>query len=232
MKFKRISFIVFVISTLTWGCTNSSSPVANETHQPTVTLLPTFTPSLTSTSQPTLFPTVTTTFTPESTIVSGWFPIPKITHPETIDISAAQAFEGLKIPPLPAEIAIEFNSGMPYGEVPPETIFYQIYLIRMGDTRMLWLGIPFRDTVGCCGQDTPHRIYDSIPFPPIETDNLLIPFICTRNQEPDIFLIVVAEPPEKESASATNIRYAWRIDQEIISLQPVSTEGIECSPTW
>ena len=65
----------------------------------------------------------------------------------------------------------------------------------------------------------------------MEADNLLIPFICTRNHEPDIFLIVVAEPPEKDT-SAANIRYAWRIDQETTSLQPVSIQGIECSPDW
>ena len=96
---------------------------------------------------------------------------------------------------------------------------------------MLWLGIPFKETQGCCGQETPSRIYDSIPLPAIETKSLLIPFVCMRNQEQDFFLIVVAEPPAKD-APVTNIHYAWRIDPETISLQPFSTQGVECSPNW
>ncbi len=232
MDFKRIISVVFVTSTLISGCTNlSKAPTATTTSQPTVTLFPTTTPFLTSTPRPTPSPTVITTFTPESTLVSGWFLIPRLTNHETIDLSTAQLFKGLKIPPLPNELVIEFATGQPYGEVPPETIFYQLYLIRKGNARMLWLGIPFKDTVGCCGQNTPHRIYDSIPFPPVDADNLLIPFICSRNQENDIFLIVVAEPPQK-GASATNILYAWRIDQKTISLQATSTQGIECSPNY
>lgn len=182
---------------------------------------------------PTIIPTsyVTQTLPPKPTLISGWFPIPNLTHPDTIDFSTARSFKGLKIPPLPDEMVIEFYMMQPYGEVPAETIFYQLILIRKGNARMLWLGIPFKETGVCCGQETPNRIYDSIPFPAIETSSLLIPFVCMRNQEQDIFLIVVADPPEK-GASATNIRYAWRINPETTSLQPFSTQGIECSPNW
>ncbi len=232
MEFKRISFIVFIISTLIGSCTNSSKPpIVTLTPQLTVTFFPTVTPFSTNTPKPTPSPTIKPSFTPESTFVSGWFPIPRLTKPETIIFSTARLFKGLKIPPFPDDLVVETAADQPYGEVPPETIFYRLYLIRKGTTRMLWLGIPFQATVGCCGIDTPHRIYDSIPFPAIDADNLLISFVCTRNQEYDIFLIVVAEPPEK-GASATNIRYAWRINQETTSLQSVSTKGIECSPNW
>ena len=94
---------------------------------------------------------------------------------------------------------------------------------------MLWLGIPFKEI--SMGQEAPYRIYDSIPFPAVEPDSLLIPFVCMRHQERDIFLIVVAERPEN-GESTTNIRYAWRIDPKTTSLQPFSTKGIECSPSW
>jgi hypothetical protein len=128
-------------------------------------------------------------------------------------------------------VVTEIYTIQPYGEVPPETIFYQLFLVRKGNARMLWLGIPFKETGVCCAQETPNRIYDSIPFPAIETDSLLIPYVCMRNQAQDLFLIVVAEPPKNEE-SATNIRYAWRIDPETTSLQPFSTKNIECSPNW
>ncbi len=216
------------------GCfSHSELPIPSKTVRiSTATYSPTNTPHLVNTSTITLNSSLLPpTLTPEPIAVSGWFPIPRLTQPDTIDFSAARSFKGLKIPPLPDDLVIEFYASQPYGEVPPDTIFYKLYLIRKGNTRMLWLGIPFKETVGCCGQETPHRIYDSIPFPPIETDNLLIPFICTRNYEPDLFLVVVAEPPEK-GASATSIRYAWRIDPASTSLKPVSTEGIECSPNW
>jgi len=175
--------------------------------------------------------TQTHTLASEPTLASGWFSIPKLLHPEIIEISTARLFKGLKIPPLPEGVVTEIHTMQPYGEVPPETIFYQVFLVRKGNARMLWLGIPFKATGLCCGQETPNRIYDSIPFPAIETDSLLIPFVCMRNQQQDIFLIVVAEAPEK-NASATAIRYAWRIDPETTSLQPFSTKGIECSPNW
>ena len=173
----------------------------------------------------------TQTVPPELTLVSGWFSFPSSSQLETIDFSTAQAFKGLRIPPLPDELVIEIYAIQPYGEVPPETIFYQLYLVRIGTARMLWLGIPFKETQGCCGQETPSHIYDSIPLPAIETNSLLIPFVCMRNQEQDFFLIVVAEPPAKD-APATNIHYAWRIDPETTSLQPFSTQGVECSPNW
>ena len=208
-----------------------SETISSATSMPDSNSLDTDTPHPEST--PTIIPTslVTQTLTPEPTLVSGWFPIPNLTNSDAFDFSTAQSFKGLKIPPLPDELVIEVYAIQPYGEVPPETIFYQLFLIRKGNTRMLWLGIPFKETEGCCGQETPNRIYDSIPFPAIETNSLLIPFVCMRNQEQDIFLIVAAEPPEK-GASATNIRYAWRIDPKTISLQPFSTQGIECSPNW
>jgi len=232
MEFKRISFIISIVSILSAGCaTISKAPFATTTPQPSVTLFPTVTLFSTSTPRPTPSSTITLTSTPESTLLSDWFPIPRLTNPEPVDFSVAHLFKGLKVPPLPDELVIEFATGQPYGEVPPETIFYQLYLIRKGNTRMLWLGIPFKETVACCGWDTPHRIYDSIPFPPIETESLLIPFTCIQKQGWDIFLIVVAEPPEN-GAVATNILYAWRIDSATTTLQPVPTQGIECSPYY
>lgn len=225
--------LVFV----TGGCVHQSTiPIPSKTTSsaiatPDSNALGTKTPQPVSTPTIVSTPSTTLTLPPEPTLVSGWFPIPNLTHPDTIEFSTARAFKGLKIPPLPDELVIEFYTMQPYGEVFPNTIFYQLFLIRKGNARMLWLGIPFKETGVCCGQETPNRIYDSIPFPAIETNSVLIPFVCIRNQEPDIFLIVVADPPE-QGASATNIRYAWRIDPKTTSLQPVSTQGIECSPNW
>jgi len=201
----------------------TSTPISNAraTDTPRAEMTPTIVP----------ISSVTQTLAPGATLVSGWFPIPKLTRPDVIDFSTARLFKGLKIPPLPDEVVIEYYTMQPYGEVPPETIFYQLFLVRKGNIRMLWLGIPFKETGVCCGQETPNRIYDSIPFPAIETNSLLIPFICRRDQEQDIFLIVVAEPPE-QGTSATNIRYAWRIEPETTSLKTFSTQGIECSPNW
>jgi hypothetical protein len=235
MIFYRMRFVFALSLMFTFGgCVPQSEiPIPSETASSTAPIpiekLITDTPH--STITPTIkqvFP-VTPTSLPESTPSSvWWFPIPEITHPEALNSSTARSYKELRIPPLPAELINEFDTGMPYGEVPPETIFYQLFLIRKGNTRMLWLGIPFKETTGCCGSETPYRIYDSIPFPAIEGDNLLIPFICMRNNEPDLFLIVVAEPPEK-GAAVTNIRYAWRIDQASTSLKSVSIQGIECS---
>jgi hypothetical protein len=245
--------VVLLFSVIITGCNNATEISSTQTDTiaaPPFTQTPTITPTPTSntTLRPektrtevpipsiiaTLTPQLTSVagwfyLTPEPTIPGWWFPIPEITHPDIISRSTAKSYKGLKIPPLSDDLAIEFDTGQPYGELSSEPIFYQLFLIRKGNARMLWLGIPFKWTTDCCEQGTPYRIYDSIPFPPSETKDLLIPFVCTRNQEYDIFLIVVAEPPEK-GASATKIRYAWRIDQATVSLQPVSTQGIECSP--
>jgi hypothetical protein len=183
-------------------------------------------PTFTTTVIPTSF--VTPTLIPEPTSAAvWWFPIPEIPHSEVMVSSTAQLFQGIKIPPWPGGLIKEFNTGQDYGEVPSSTVFYHLFLVRKGNARMLWLGIPFKEANWCCGQETSYRIYDSIPFPPVEKDNLLIPFVCRRNNEFDIFMIVVAESPQF-GESATNIRYAWRIDQETISLKPVSIQGIEC----
>jgi hypothetical protein len=206
-----------------------SATINAATSMPLSNTSPTDTPRPEKT--PTIAPTAThiQTLTSEPILVSRWFSIPKLTHPDTIDLSSTRAFKGIRIPPLPAELVIEFQMNQPYGEVPVGTIFYQLFLVRKENTRMLWLGVPFKEI--SVGQETPYRIYDSIPFPAVETDSLLIPFVCRRNQEPDLFLIVVAERPVN-GRSATNIRYAWRIDQASISLKPVSTDSIECSPDW
>jgi hypothetical protein len=235
-SYRRYAFALSLVIAI-GGCAHQSKiPIPSETITST-TSTPASNVRDTDTPQPEKTPTTVPTFSvmltlpPEPALVSGWFSIPRLTHADSIDFSTARSFKGLRIPPLPEAVAIEIYSIQPYGEVPPETIFYQLFLIRKGNTRMLWLGIPFKETGGCCGRETPNRIYDSIPFPAIETDSLLIPFVCMRNQEQDIFLIVVAEPPEK-GASATSIHYAWRIDPETISLKPFSTQGIECSPNW
>src|SRR5262245_7198130 len=91
---------------------------------------------------PTIVPifTRTQTLTPEPPFVSGWFPIPKLTTLDTIDFRTARLFKGLKIPPLPNELVIELHAIQPYREVPPDTIFYQLFLVRKGNARMLWLG--------------------------------------------------------------------------------------------
>lgn len=191
-------------------------------------------PKFTSTVIPTFYET--STQRPDTTSATDWwwFPIPEIAYPEVMDTSKAQTFQYIKIPPLPNEFNKEFEAAQNYGEVPIGTVFYHIFLVRIGNARMFWLGIPFignNKCCGqeCCGQETQYRIYDSIPFPSVEKDDLLIPFVCRRNNEFDSFLIVVAETPKK-GESATNIRYAWRIDQESTSLKPVSTKGIECRP--
>jgi hypothetical protein len=200
-------------------------------------------PTQHSTDSPGSIPTisVTPTITPGSIFASEfWFPIPVITQPESITASAARLFVGLKIPPLLEELSDEFDADQPYGEVPSGTIFYHIYLVRSRNARMLWLGIPSQEIVQktdirckkkyCQSGAHYQLIYDAIPLPPTEPGDALIPFICTRKMEPDIFLIVIAAAPQK--GPATNIRYAWRIDQATISLQTVSTQDIECSPDW
>src|SRR5512138_116688 len=150
MDFKRIILVVFVVSSVLGGCINlSNAPSATMTPRPTATFFPTVTPFFTSTPRPTPSPKAMPTNIQDSTVVSGWFSIPRLTNPDSINFSSARSFKGLKIPPFPDELIIETAADQPYGEVPPETIFYRLYLIRQGNTRMLWLGIPFNDTVGC-----------------------------------------------------------------------------------
>lgn len=237
MAFYRANLVFWLGLVCTfYGCVPQSTIPNPANIVETATPIPskevTFTPQPTFTAI--VIPTSNATPTPIPEPTSAavwWFPIPEIVHPEVMASSTARLFQGIKIPPLPDELIKEFNTGIDYGEVPPRTVFYQLFLVRKGNARMLWLGIPFKETNRCCGQETPYRIYDSVPFPLVEKDNLLIPFVCRRNNEFDTFLIVVAESPKK-GESATNIRYAWRIDQESISLKPVSTQGIECRPDY
>jgi hypothetical protein len=107
--------LVFVIG----GCVHQSTiPIPSKTinsatSTPDSNALDTDTPHPENT--PTIIPTsyVTQTSPPEPTLVSGWFPIPNLTHPDTIDFSTARSFKGLKIPPLPDELVIEFYTSQP-----------------------------------------------------------------------------------------------------------------------
>lgn len=160
-----------------------------------------------------------------------WFQMPKISLPRTLNAVSVRAYKGIKIPALPDDILMELHTSQPYGgELPYEPIHYQLFLVRKGDARMLWLGIALietRKTGKCCGE-TQYRIYDSIPLTPVHDNDLLISFVCGQQGTQDIFLIVIAEQP-KPGANATNIRSAWRIDQETTTLKAVSTQGILCS---
>jgi hypothetical protein len=254
MIFRKIrKILVLVIFIFLMGCQTDlsvPSPTQSPVDQETLAypaapadLNKSGTPAQYSGDSPTSVPTpsVAATLTSEHIFASElWFPIPAITQPESITASAARLFVGFKIPPLLVDLSDEFDAAQPYGEVPSGTISYHIFLVRSGNARMLWLGIPSQEIVqqtdiSCkqqyCQSGTHYQlIYDAIPLPPTQPGDALIPFICTRKLERDLFLIVIAAAPK--TGSATDIRYAWRIDQSTLSLQTVSTQDIECSPDW
>ena len=222
-----LTFLLLMVSTL--ACSNQIPLTATE--QPATTtpfkFLPTWTPAeIIPVPPPTFTPAPEPIVTPTISLPSNWYIIPELADLASIDPSDTKVFKGIRIPPLPDNIVREFGYFSPYGEVPSWTIIYQIFLMRQGNARMLWLGVPFED-----GSES--HIYDAIPLPPTEPGDVLIPFTCIRNNENeyDFLLIVLATYPE-EGESATDIHYAWRIDPTSITLQPVSYRNMFCPRGW
>jgi hypothetical protein len=175
----------------------------------------------------TITPRSTSTQNPRPTsilgcLLPGGFPIPYESNAITPDLATVRSFMGFMIPPLPSSTIMEFQFGFPGGEAPGWLINYDVFLIRQGNARMLWLGIPFRQTL------RQYRIYDAIPLPPIKAGDALIPYDCFRKNEnePYQYFFVIADC--SMAGSPSDIQYAWRIDPASTSLQPVSTEGIVC----
>jgi hypothetical protein len=227
-KVKLVLTLLFLmVSTL--ACSNQRSLTVTE--QPAIItpfkVLPTWTlTQVIPAPPPTFTPAPKPIVTPTLSLPSNWYIIPELTDFASIDSSDTKAFKGIRIPPLPEHLVQEFGYSSPYGEVPSWTITYQIFLMRQGNARMLWLGVPFED-----GSES--RIYDAIPLPPTEPGDVLIPFTCIRQNENgyDFLLIVIAAYPE-EGGSATDIHYAWRIDPASITLQPVSYRNMFCPRDW
>jgi len=107
--------------------------------------------------------------------------------------------------------------------LPSWTLYHQIFVMRQGNARMIWLGVPFAETISF----SESRIYDAIPMPPTDAGDVLIAFTCSRNNEIDDSLVVIASRP-KGDEPATDIHYAWRIDPTSTTLQPVNYPDIEC----
>jgi hypothetical protein len=221
---------VFIIVSIS-ACGYQTPKVSNEPI-PTVkplALPPTWTPS------PTLHPNTptaspTNTITPQPTIIptsilrSGWFLITDLASNETVSLEVAKSFIGIRIPPLPDDIVEEFMYLYPDGgELPSGTLYYQIFVMRQGNARMIWLGVPFAEAISF----SEGRIYDAIPMPPTQAGDVLIAFTCSRNNEIDDSLVVIASRPN-EDEPATDIHYAWRIDPISTTLQPVDYRDIEC----
>jgi hypothetical protein len=227
----KLAGILFLCVILLSGCSRSTGS-ASSTAVPAQSLVPilTRTASHRPTKTPMTFATLPLiyTSTPQPVVPYGWFPIEYLSSPEAIDVSTARSYIDYRIPPLPEGLIEEFTSDQPYGEVPGWTTLYQVFLIRKGNARMLWLGIRYNEASETYG--TQFGIKDAIPLPPTEEGDVLAPFSCLFNNQPDLFLIaVVARPGD---GTAPFIRYAWRINQTDDTLKTISTEGIDCSILW
>lgn len=234
------ALIAIATSILLVSCTNQSQVVRlpSITPQPTVTLFPTSTPiptiTLRPTNSPTASPTVPSTLTlepwPKWDISYNLFTFRELSPIETISPETARSFIGIRIPPLPDGVTQEFVRFFPDGgEMPSSTLYYQVFIMRLGNARMLWLGVPFEEW----NTFDESRIYDAIPLPPIETDNILIPFSCAQHPERDPYLekepyyIVIATRPN-DGEYATDIHYAWQIDPTNTTLKPVYYQDLKC----
>jgi len=181
---------------------------------------------LTWTSSPAQHPTIKPTSSPipTSIIRRGWFLITNLESTKSVSLETAQSFIGTKIPPLPDNITEEFVYLYPDGgELPSSTTYHQIFVMRQGNARMIWLGIPLAETTSW---DESH-IYDAIPMPSTQAGDVLIAFTCSRNNESDDSLVVIASRPNGDEP-ATDIHYAWQIDSKSTTLRPVNYQDIEC----
>jgi hypothetical protein len=209
-----------------------SNQIPTRIAQPSTTSfpMPTWTPSpiplvkSTASALPTLTSAPELLQTPTILLPDSWFLVPELSPYDVNDPLNPKLYKGIKIPPLPDGIVEEFFFITPYGEGPSWRITYEIHFVRQGDKGMLWLGVPMENW-------SAHRIFDAIPLPSVQAGDVFIPFTCRQNDLMDLFLVVIAAYP-KAGESATDIRYAWRIDPASITLQPVSKAGIACSPNW
>lgn len=228
----KVSTLFLFLTMAIVACSNQAftatvEPIATTT---TFALPSTWTPNPTSSVKdiPSALPTLT--FTPELpptptfSLPQSWFLIPSLTPIDSSNPLNIKSYEGIKIPPLPDGIVEEFTFITPYGEGPSWRITYELHFVRQEDRGVLWLSVPLEN-------GNAHRIFDAIPLPAVQAGDVLIPFTCRQNDLMDLFLVVIAAYP-KEGESATDIRYAWRIDPTSTALQPVSKGGIVCSPNW
>jgi hypothetical protein len=231
VKFQHLRLTLFVISTILIGCSNQAGlHPASPTLQSTATPFSTATPVPTNTFPPTTYPTIAPIYSAAPTrapsLGMGWFQIPELTPFESITPKSARSFVGIKVPPFPDDIIEEFSFEEFIGEAPPSTIVHKVFIVRQGNARMLWIGVMSELGSTCC-DDRYARIYDAIPLPATQAGDKLIAFSCGRNNEVDYSLIVIMAD-SKQSELATNIRYAWRIDPESITLKPVFYSDIVC----
>jgi hypothetical protein len=203
----------------------TKTPIPSPTETSKATPAPTGSPTLILT--PTLTPVLTPTLYCDPNFVVVEFPTDLITG-QNLHPSKISSYIVSTIPPLPDNVEQVFSLGLPYGEVPWYWPYYTIFLMRQEDTLMLWLGLPLAEG-DCCGRPS-YLIYDAIPMPPLESDEVLIPFFCSRDEKIDLYLIGITSRPVYELTD--DVRHAWRINPETTSLDEVSTRGMECGCWW
>jgi hypothetical protein len=151
----------------------------------------------------------------------------------TLNVDNPRLFIGLTIPPLPPGLYEEFGAPIITGEAPGDEINYHLFLIRMGEKRMLWLATPIFVNDLLTGT---LKIRDSVLLPQFSENDKVIPYNCRRTGQMWLTWGVVALVqvpdgwPENHNSPATNVRSAWVIDRISTSLQSISPEGIECFP--
>jgi hypothetical protein len=147
---------------------------------------------------------------------------------EELHISRIRSHIGRSIPPLPDGVKQIFSAGLPYGEVPWYWPYYSVFVVQQENSLMLWLGVPYSET-DCCGKQS-YVIYDSIPLPQLETNDIFVPFFCSRDKKADVYLIGIITNPIYSLKEG--VRYAWRINPETTTLDSVSIRGVECRCWW
>lgn len=222
-NFHRIAIAFLVISTVLIGCVDQSRiRPASPTPQQTVTLFLTITPVPTNTLHPTITPTASPKATSTPRLGAGWYLIPELTPYESVRMEPAKSFIGLRVPPMPEGIVEEFSYVESIGEAPPDIIVRKVFIARRGNARILWLGVLYKYRF------TDAQIYDSIPLPQTEANDVLIPFTCFREDGSGYPMIAIATRPNP-GEDAKDIRYAWRIDPTSLTLRPVYYQDIICT---
>jgi hypothetical protein len=156
-----------------------------------------------------------------------------INNTPTSNVDNPRLFIGLTIPPLPPGLYEEFGAPIITGEAPGDQINYHLFLIRIGEKRMLWLATPIFVNDLLIGT---LKIRDSILLPQFGKNDTVIPYSCRRNGQMSLTwgLVALVQVPDGWPADdtwpATHVRSAWVIDRISTSLQSISPEGIECFP--
>ncbi len=215
--------VPFIASLLAAACARPAPPgVESEAvpfPQPPTRLPSSPGPAPTGTPTPVVLPT------PRCPLYEWWDGSAHITS--AISQAEADAFIGIRIPPLPEGVRLEVVS-IAFSADDSSAPLMNILSLAYDSARMFWIARDVQTVTAGCRQ---LEVIASMSPPPLEADEVVAMTLCTRVEggETDTELIAVVPRPASYDP-ITDIRHLWRANTREGVFQEESPEGVFCYP--